>query len=190
MISNELSTIQAKDAQRAELALAMASFQGEITVIETPVVRPEMPGDWRRTLNLPGSANVSALDRQEAVMIESIREMAGKGLGISAMQKHLKCDPRRVRMLAKRAKIEIPDARKTQPRTIGAKAREACLLMREAKRAVLAKKLIPLAAKGLTIQAMSDETGASKRTVIATINEHNIVRGPKTKLGDFLPTAD
>ena len=61
MISNELSTIQFKDGQRAEIALAMASFQGEITVIETPVVRPEMPGDWRRTLNLPGSANVSGL---------------------------------------------------------------------------------------------------------------------------------
>lgn len=182
MISNELSTIQFKDGQRAEIALAMASFQGEITVIEAPVVRPEMAGDWRRTLNLPGSANVSALDRQEAVMIETIRELADKGFGISGMQKALKADPRRIRMLARRGRITIPDARATQPRTIGAKAREACLLMREAKRAVLAIKLTPLAAKGMTIQAMSDATGASKRTVLATINEHNIVRGPKTKL--------
>jgi hypothetical protein len=182
MISNELSTIQLKDGQRAEIALAMASYQGEITVIETPLVRPEMPGDWRRTLTLPGSANVSALDRQEAVMIATIRDLAGKGIGISGMQKQLKADPRRIRMLARRGRITIPDARATQPRTIGTKAREACLLMREAKRAALAIKLTPLAAKGLTIQAMSDATGASKRTVLATISEHSIVRGPKTKL--------
>lgn len=182
MISNELSTIQFKDGQRAEIALAMASFQGEITVIETPVVRPEMPGDWRRTLNLPGSANVSALDQQEAAMLKTIRALADKGIGISGMQKQLKADPRRIRMLARRGRITIPDARATQPRTIGSKAREACLLMREAKRAKLAILLTPLAAKGLTIQAMSDETGASKRTVLVTLREHNIVRGPKTKL--------
>lgn len=182
MISNELSTIQFKDGQRAEIALAMASFQGEITVIETPVVRPEMPGDWRRTLTLPGSANGSALDQQEAAMLKTIRALADKGIGISGMQKQLKADPRRIRMLARKGKIDIPDARATQPRTIGAKARSALIDARAAKRAQLAIKLKPLAAKGMTIQAMSDETGASNRTVLATIEEHNIVRGPKTKL--------
>lgn len=182
MISNELSTIQFKDVQRAELAKAMAYFQGEITVIETPLMRAESPGDWRRTLNLPGSANVSALDRQEALMVSTIRDLAAKGIGISGMQKQLKADPRRIRMLARKAKIEIPDARATQPRTIGAKARSALLDSRKAKRAALAKQLAPLAAKGWTIQAMSDATGASKRTVLATLEEHKIVRGPKMQL--------
>lgn len=182
MISNELSTIQAKDAQRAELAKAMACFQGQITVIESPVVRAEAASDWRRTLNLTGSANVSALDQQEAAMLQTIRALAAKGIGISGMQKQLKADPRRIRMLARKGKIDIPDARATQPRTIGAKARSALIDARAAKRAQLAIKLNPLAAKGWTIQAMSDATGASKRTVMATIEEHNIVRGPKTKL--------
>ena len=182
MISNELSTIQFKDGQRAEIALAMASFQGEITVIETPVVRPEMAGDWRRTLNLPGSANVSALDRQEAAMIITIRELADKGIGISGMQKELKADPRRIRMLARRGRITIPDARATAPRSIGSKARDAVIDQRKAERAKLAILLIPLAAKGMTIQAMSDATGTSKRRVIATLDEHNIVRGPKMNL--------
>lgn len=182
MISNELSTIQFKDAKRAEIAQAMASFQGEITVIEAPVIRHEMAGDWRRTLTLPGSANVSALDRQEAAMIETIRELASLGQGISKMQKQLKADPRRIRMLARRGRITIPDARTTAPRSLGDKARAALIDIRAEKRAVLATKLVPLAAKGLTIQAMSDETGASKRTVLNTIREHNIQRGPKTKL--------
>lgn len=182
MISNELSTIQFKNLQRAELAEAMARFQGTITVIEAPLVRAEQPGDWRRTLTLPGSANVSALDRQEAIMLDTIRSMAAQGIGISGMQKQLKADPRRIRMLARKGKIDIPDARATQPRTIGAKARSALIDARAAKRAQLAIKLKPLAAKGMTIQAMSDATGASKRTVMATIEEHNIVRGPKTKL--------
>lgn len=182
MISNELSTIQAKDAQRAELAQAMACFQGQITVIESPVVRAEAASDWRRTLNLPGSASVSALDQQEAAMLQTIRALADKGIGISGMQKQLKADPRRIRMLARKGKIDIPDARATQPRTIGAKARSAVIDARAAKRAQLAIMLKPLAAKGMTIQAMSDATGASKRTVLATIEEHNIVRGPKTKL--------
>jgi hypothetical protein len=182
MISNELSTIQAKDCQRAEIAKAMAGFQGDITVIETPVVRPEMPSDWRRTLNLPGSADALGLDQQEAAMVSTIRDLAAKGAGISAMQKALHADPRRIRMLARKAKIEIPDARAKAPRSIGCKARMAVIEARTAKRAVLAVQLAPLAANGLTIQAMGDATGASKRRVLATLEEHNIVRGPKTKL--------
>lgn len=182
MISNELSTIQFKDGLRAELAMAMACFQGKITVIETPVARPEMLSDWRRTLNLPGSADAAALDQQEAVMVSTIRDMAAKGEGISAMRKALHADPRRIRMLARKAKIEIPDARATASRSIGYKARMAVIDQRTAKRAKLVILLTPLAAKGWTIQAMSDATGASKRTVLATLDEHSIVRGPKMKL--------
>lgn len=182
MISNELFAIQLKDGHRAELAKAMASFQGEVTVIATRIVRPEMPGDWRRTLNLPGSASACGLDRQEAVMVATIRDLAAKGIGISGMQKQLKADPRRIRMLARRARVTIPDARANSARSLGDKARAAVIANRSAKRVALAAKLTPLAAKGLTIQALSDATGASKRTVMRTLAEHNIVRGPKMQL--------
>ncbi|WP_341304698.1 hypothetical protein [Pseudomonas sp. TMP25] len=182
MISNQLSIIHFKDGQRAELARAMARYQGEVTVIATHIYRPEIPGDWRRTLSLPNSANASGLDQREAIMVTTIRELAAKGVGISGMQKKLRADPRRIRTLARKARIIIPDARATQPRSLGDKARAALIDARAAKRVLLAAKLAPLAANGLTIQAMSDATGASKRTVMATINEHGIVRGPKMNL--------
>lgn len=182
MISNDLATIQCKDTLRAELAQAMARFKGEVTVIEAPVVRLETPGDWRRTLSLAGSASASNLDRQEALMVSTMRDLAAKGIGISGMQKALRADPRRLRMLARKAKIDIPDARATQPRTLSAQARSGLIDARTARRRELAAKLTPLAAQGLTIQAMSDATGASKRTVTTTLEEHNIVRGPKMKL--------
>ena len=182
MISNQLSIIHFKDAQRAELANAMAHYQGEVTVIPTHIVRPEVPGDWRRTLHLAGSANASGLDRQEAVMVATIRDLAAKGIGISGLQKQLKADPRRIRMLARRARVTIPDARANASRSLGDKARAAVIANRSAKRVALAAKLTPLAAKGLSIQALSDATGASKRTVMRTLAEHNIVRGPKMQL--------
>jgi len=81
MISNDLATIQCKDTLRAELAQAMARFKGEVTVIEAPVVRLETPGDWRRTLSLAGSASASNLDRQEALMVSTMRDLAAKGIG-------------------------------------------------------------------------------------------------------------
>lgn len=177
MISNELSTIQHKNAERALLAEAMASFQGQVTVIDAPIVRNAEPQDWRRTMSLPGSADASVLDAQEARMVEVIRNLAAKGAGITSMQKTLNADVRRIRRLAKAAGITIPDARSNGPRSLGATARAARVAAGTANRAALAEKLRPLAAEGATIQAMQDATGACKRTVLRTLAEHNITRG-------------
>ena len=66
MISNEISMVQLKDADRAWLAEAVKNYAGPITVIERPLIRLDQPKPYANGLVLPGSSTVDKLGRQIA----------------------------------------------------------------------------------------------------------------------------
>lgn len=182
MISNELSSVQLKDADRARLAEAMKNYTGEITIIDRPIIRPDTVRPFSSSLVLPGSNTAEKQGTADQKIIKGIKELAAKGVGISGMKIQLRVDLPRLRRLAKIAGVEIPKARKSQVTTLGDKARAARVELGRKNREALARQLRTLAGNGWTIQAMSDATGACRNTILRTLEEFNIKRGPKMRL--------
>lgn len=181
MISLELSTIQAKNAERAMLAEAMAAYNGRIQVIDVPVARSYAPHSWRGDLMLPGSSQATMSQNQDAALTVRIRELVAKGCGITSIKMTLRIDARRIKRLCEAAGIELKDRRgglqHCEHDTHQSK-RDAGKL----RRTKLALKLKPLAANGATVNEMAAATGVSRNTVMTTMREFCIPRGPKMDL--------
>lgn len=175
-LSPELGAIRNKDADRAMIEAAMASFTGQVEVVGQ-VVRPDQKNDWRTDLTLTNSRPAENVTVVEAQLTERIRDLVHKGAGITAIKMKLGIDTRRIKRLAAAAGIEIPKVyAKT---TIGQAARDKAQEIARDRRLNNAEKLRPFAAMGLTINVMAERMGVSRRTIMSLIDEFKIPRGPK-----------
>ena len=122
MISLELSSIQAKSAEREVIASACERFirdGGKIVAVPGIEGRYDSPHAWNRNdMALPGSSQTTRDHNADAALAERIKEIAAKGGGISSMRVTLQVDPSRIKRVAKAFGIEIPTAR--APTTAGA----------------------------------------------------------------------
>lgn len=173
MISLELSTIQAKDAQRAMLAEAMASFTGQIEQLPGIQAKPIPPHSWRGDLVLPGSSTNAKQENQDLALARRVRELTEKGAGITAIGHELKVDTRRISRIAADFGIKLNDLKRGRP------AESVKVIER---RAMLAAKIRPLAARGLRIDQIAAQAGCGKETAILVMEQFNIPRGPKMDL--------
>ncbi|MCY1298587.1 hypothetical protein D9M68_442010 [compost metagenome] len=183
MISHELSTIQAKDAERASIARAMAAFTaggGKVEVIAVVEYLPVTKSTVARVNQVPAVS-----ERQKArddALAEKVRGLAGIGMGVSAMQVELRVDTRRLHRIAKAYGIDIPKAPAPDPGKTVDVARQALNDKRQRRREKLSGSIRTMAAKGMSITAMAVEAGCSRDTVLRIIEEHNIQRGPRMDL--------
>lgn len=182
MISLELSTIQAKDAERAMLAEAMASFTGRIEVLPGFQSRPVEQAMWRNGLILPGSSQNTSGENKDRALSVRIAELTEKGAGITAIKLELHVDSRRIKRIAAEYGIPLNDIRYASSTVIPASTHQAKVAAGQRRRAKLAETLRPLAANGYGINAMSEATGSSKATILRTLGEFNIQRGTKMNL--------
>ncbi|AOE86119.1 hypothetical protein THL1_3571 [Pseudomonas sp. TCU-HL1] len=103
-------------------------------------------------------------------------------MGVSAMQVELRTDTRRIHRIAKAHGIDIPKAPMPDAgKTVGL-AREALNHKRQQRREKLSNSVRTMAAKGMSIPAMTVEAGCSRDTVLRIIDEHGIQRGPRMDL--------
>lgn len=173
MISLELSTIQAKDEQRAMLAEAMASYSGQIEQLPGIQAKPLPPHSWRGDLVLPGSSTNTRQENKDLALAKRIRELTEKGAGITAIGHELKVDTRRLTRIAAEYGITLNDLKRGRP------AESVKVIER---RAALAVKIRPLAARGLRIDQIAAQAGCGKETAILVMEQFNIPRGPKMNL--------
>lgn len=173
MISLELSTIQAKDTQRAMLAEAVARFTGKVEQLPGAQAKPIPPHSWRGDLVLAGTPTTSRQENKDLALARRIRELTDKGAGISAIALELKVDSRRLRRIAIEHGITLNDLKRGRP------AESVKVLER---RAALAVKIRPLAAKGLRIDQIATQAGCGKESVILVMEQFGIQRGPKMNL--------
>lgn len=185
MISNELSTIQAKDAERAAIDLAMAAFSaagGQVQV--TPIKEFKAVGEhvWNRNdMVLPGSSqNTQKLGTDEA-LIEKLRELVAKGAGITSIKMTLRIDDRCIKRLADENGITISKVY-CKERVIGEKARQGIVDAGRLRRSKMVPKISALARQGLTIAQIASAAECSKATVLRVINEFGIQRAPRMAL--------
>lgn len=91
MISLELSSIQAKDSDRAMIREAMSAYTGAINVI-TPPPAINTSGEWRGSnqIALPGSSLQSKDQNELAAKVRRLRELAAQGAGSVSIAKSLK----------------------------------------------------------------------------------------------------
>ena len=102
LISMELSTVQAKDADRQMIRDLMATYTGPITVI-TPPPSGIKSGEWRgvNQIALPGSS-LNTRDQNELLAkVGRMRELAAQGAGAVSIAKSLKLSKQGVLNLAK-----------------------------------------------------------------------------------------
>lgn len=106
MLSLELSTIQSKDADRAMIAKAMASYTGEIEQVGSIM----QGGAWSfgNSMTLPGSSTNTRAENREAALVRRISELAEKGAGVTSIAKTMGIDTRKVRNLARDHGVFIP----------------------------------------------------------------------------------
>lgn len=87
MISLELSSIQYKDAQRAELAQAMAAFTGTIEVVPGVNFKPVGKYAWNRNdITFPNSSQNTASENRDTAIARRIKELVAKGAGITTIK--------------------------------------------------------------------------------------------------------
>ncbi|WP_375738034.1 hypothetical protein [Pseudomonas boanensis] len=183
MVSNELSIIQSKAAERAKIAAAVEAFTaagGKIQVMPIVEFHPVGKHAWNRDdLVLPGSSQNTQAENREAALAQQIRELADRGAGITAIRMHLRIDNRRIQRIAEQYGITIGKVYSNQPRHLGEKARQAVSDAGRRRREKLAIKIGALAARGLTIAEMAAAAECSKPTVLRVLDEFNIERGAR-----------
>ena len=108
MISMELSTVQAKDSDRAMIRDAMATYTGPITVV-TPPPASMKSGEWRgvNQIALPGSSIRSKTENELAVKVRRLRELSEQGARAASAAKSLKMTVQGVINLAKAHGIRL-----------------------------------------------------------------------------------
>lgn len=108
MISLELSSIQAKDAERAMIREAMASYTGQINVI-TPPPTGLQSGQWRgvNQIALPGSSTNSRSENDLLAKVGRMRELVSVGAKKAAIAKALKMRVSGVEELARVHGVEL-----------------------------------------------------------------------------------
>ena len=108
MISMELSTVQAKDADRAMIRDLMAAYTGPITVI-TPPPASMKSGEWRgvNQIALPGSSLNTRGQYELAAKVRRLRELSEQGARAASAAKSLKMTVQGVINLAKAHGIKL-----------------------------------------------------------------------------------
>jgi hypothetical protein len=102
MVSMESSTIQAKEADRAMIRDAMATYTGPINVV-TPPPGTNALAEWRgvNQIALPGSS-LNTRDQNELLAkVGRMRELAAQGAGAVSIAKSLKLSKQGLLNLAK-----------------------------------------------------------------------------------------
>lgn len=184
MISLELSTIQAKNAERAQISDACERFLragGRIERVAGFEVRQLVPHAWNRNdMALPGSSQNTHGQNLDAALAKRIAEIIAQGGGISSMKVTLRVDAARIKRVAKEYGIEIPKIRAAT--TLSGRAIQAMNDSRAAGRESKLPIVISLAATGKTIDAMAEAADVSRNTIMRWLKQYSIQRGPKMDL--------
>lgn len=176
MLTLELSTIQAKNAERDMLASAMAAFHlhgGEITSLDT-FGHVGKPANWKNDgFNITNQQNRNA--ERNALLLEKLKLMAAAGSGISSIVMALHSSRRVIVRLAEENGIAIRKVKLDA--ALPAKARAANEAKHRLLREVLAEKARPLAEQGMRLIEISRQIGTSSRTLKRIVDEFEIRMG-------------
>lgn len=153
MLSLELSTIQAKDQERAAIREAMASYDGPINVIPSNL----KPVNTSRFM-LPGSPT----DSPHLRMVARLRDLAAKGARVTAIAKELRIGRQTVRQLARDNGIVIQMADPTPALKV---MHEQLADKNARKHADLMAGITELEAQGKTRQQIAERLGVSLSSV-------------------------
>jgi len=175
----QMRPIHPIEENRARLAAATAQFLAAGGSIQEIAQGCSGGGSirGRRDIVLSYDDDEAAAHRDTA-LIGPLRELVAQGFGITELSRQLNTPRARVRRIAARNGIEIPERQAATPLADANKARRA---QQKLSRMRLADILRPLAAQGFTIARMADATGACKRTVMNVIEEFSIPRGRPRK---------
>ena len=107
------------DIARAEIAGKVAEYLaagGEIHVIPGIEQRLDQPYKWNRNdLVLPGSSPKTLEQNKEKAIARRIKAMADKGSGVTSMKLELHLDASKIKRIALRYGITIPNVRVKKP---------------------------------------------------------------------------
>jgi hypothetical protein len=108
MISMELSTVKAKDSDRAMIRDLMAAYTGPINVV-TPPPGTNALAEWRgvNQIALPGSSIRSKTENELAAKVRRLRELSEQGARAASAAKSLKMTVQGVINLAKAHGIRL-----------------------------------------------------------------------------------
>lgn len=179
MLTLELSTIQAKDLDRSELAAAMEAFErsgGEIQSLGSYGVKPK-DVTWRNDgFYLPNSSQNTLVQNKELALLAKVKDLIESGAGRTSIIKSLGTNGRAtLDRLRDKYELVIPVVR--TPGVIIEKTRSGREMQRLRHREELAKVIRPMVIAGASLNEMAAKTGSCKRTLKRVIEEFKLGEG-------------
>lgn len=166
MLTLELSTIQAKNAERAFLESAMANYEregGHIHVAES-IGYVQKPYPQSAGFRLPGQVVNTAVRSKDAVRADRIRALAETGAGITSIEKSMGIGKTVIYRIAKEHKIEIKKAWRNGG-VVSEKALKAASQKTQERKQRTADKIRALIVLGLSFQEIADRLELHIRTI-------------------------